>query len=82
MYACTELLYQWEKLHALASDRRNQSQEVKTMYATFMTVEGVVAEGIAQLEHKRFRSLDELRTTVLEIQVCSLQCNRTDVKNE
>lgn len=64
-----DLLYQWEKLHAVASERRNQSEEVKTMYATFMSVEGVVAEGVPQLEQRRFKNLEDLKNTCLEIQV-------------
>jgi len=34
-----------------------------------MSVEGVVAEGVPQLEKKRFKTLDHLRNNVLEIQV-------------
>ncbi|XP_052767291.1 uncharacterized protein LOC128208037 [Mya arenaria] len=62
-----DLLYQWQKLHGLASDRRNQSQEVKTMYATFLTVEGAVAEGVPQLEKRKFKSIDDLRITGEEL---------------
>ncbi|KAL4237335.1 hypothetical protein ACF0H5_002053 [Mactra antiquata] len=81
-----DLLYQWEKLHALASDRRNQSQEVKTMYATYLSIEGVVAEGVPQADKKKFKSMAELKTNVMEVQdkqkflVCQKQIIN-DVRN-
>jgi len=63
-----DLLYQWEKLHALASERRNQSQELKTMYATLLSVEGVALEGVPDAERTRFRNTEQLKTTILHIQ--------------
>lgn len=63
-----DLMYQWEKLRALASDRRNQSQEVETMYATFLSIETVAMEGIPLLERSKFKDIEELCNTVIDIQ--------------
>ncbi|XP_060582066.1 uncharacterized protein LOC132738570 isoform X2 [Ruditapes philippinarum] len=73
-----DLLYQWEKLHALASDRRNQSQEVKTMYATFLSIEGVATEGVPEAEKRRFKSMEDLKANILGVQdkIKYLQCQK------
>ncbi|XP_053408387.1 uncharacterized protein LOC123564827 [Mercenaria mercenaria] len=73
-----DLLYQWEKLHALASDRRNQSQEVKTMYATFLSVEGVATEGVPEAEKRKFKNIEDLKANVLDVQdkLKFLQCQK------
>lgn len=63
-----DLLYQWEKLQALASERRNQSQELKTMYATYLSVEGMILDGVPEVERSKFKSLDDLEQTMKTIQ--------------
>ena len=65
----TDLLYQWEKLQALASERRNQSQELKTMYATYLSIEGLISDGASEVERTKFKSLEELQQTIKAIKV-------------
>jgi len=62
-------VFRWERLRSLSYERRNQSQEVKTMYATFQSMEGVVAAGIAGLEKHEFTDMDELKDTIADVQV-------------
>lgn len=63
-----DLLYQWEKLQALASERRNQSQELKTMYATYLSIEGMILEGVPEVERSKFKSLEDLQQNMRNIQ--------------
>ena len=62
-------MFRWERLRSLSYERRNQSQEVKTMYATFQSMEGVVAAGIAGLEKHEFIDMDKLKDTIADVQV-------------
>lgn len=39
------------------------------MYATFLSIEGVTQEGVAEAEKRRFKSMDDLRANVQEVQV-------------
>ncbi|KAL3873508.1 hypothetical protein ACJMK2_036617 [Sinanodonta woodiana] len=74
-----DLLYQWEKLHALASERRNQSQELKTMYATLQASQQVLDEGVPQLNKTRFKDMVELQATVEQLRVKEKQLEEQQI---
>ncbi|XP_052272176.1 uncharacterized protein LOC127872805 isoform X2 [Dreissena polymorpha] len=62
-----DLLYQWDRLRTTTQERQLQSQEVKTMYAVYLTVEGIMLEGIPQLDKRGFNSVEEVLHTAAEI---------------
>ena len=73
-----DLLYQWQKLQALASERRNQFQELKTMYATYLSIEGMLMDGVPETQRSKFKCLKDLQKTMKDIQVIQRFINHFD----
>ncbi|KAL5008997.1 hypothetical protein ScPMuIL_014578 [Solemya velum] len=71
----SELLYEWEKIQALATERQAQSQDLKDMYATLLAVLAVVKGTKPELLVSVFDSPSELVSTVKALQA---QCSELD----
>ena len=39
------------------------------MYATFLSIEGVATEGVPEAEKRKFKSMEDLKTNILDVQV-------------
>lgn len=64
-----DLLYQWEKLHALASERYQQSQDLLLASQTIATMKKML-DGVSQsLTYDSFNSKEELEATITELRV-------------
>ncbi|KAL5009385.1 hypothetical protein ScPMuIL_014966 [Solemya velum] len=71
----SELLYEWEKIQALATERQAQSQDLKDMYATLLAVLAVVKGTNPELLVSVFDGPSELVSTVKALQA---QCSELD----
>lgn len=63
------MLYEWEKIQALATERQAQSQDLKDMYTTLLAVLGVIKATDSNLLVSVFDSPSELASTVKTLQV-------------
>ena len=70
IFVCSDLLYQWEKLHALVTDRHQQSQQLTMMSEAIGTMEKTVQSTSQCLSFELFNSKEELEATILTLRVC------------
>ena len=66
---CTDVLCQWEKLHALASDRHQQAHQLKVVEDAIKTMKGVVLAAQQCLSFELFTSKEELEATITTLRV-------------
>ncbi|KAK7104938.1 hypothetical protein V1264_019575 [Littorina saxatilis] len=64
-----DLLDQWEKLHALAADRHQQSQQLSAVSESLATIKSTLTEARRCLTFDLFASREELETTINTLRV-------------
>lgn len=67
-----EILYQWEKLHAFASDRQLQSQQLSTLYKCLEDVQANIDTSDVPVQHYKFSCIREVEHSLMDIKVTNV----------
>lgn len=62
-----EILYQWEKLHAFASDRQLQSQQLSTLYKCSEDVQVNLDTSDVPVQHYKFSCIREVEHFLMDV---------------
>jgi hypothetical protein len=67
-----EILYQWEKLHAFASDRQLQSQQLSTLYKCSEDVQVNLDTSDVPVQHYKFSCIREMEHFLMDVKVTNV----------